>query len=125
VNTPFVDKGDAPSEVIGFAFDGLPVYGPYQSAGVMAKDSTTNPLNAFNACYDDLRGWHYHVTPGKFPYIIGGYFAKAEPSNFEKHPMRPPGGFPGGGGGGFPGGRGFPGGPPPGDMPPPPPGPPD
>jgi hypothetical protein len=123
VNTPFVDKGDAPSEVIGFAFDGLPVYGPYQSAGVMAKDSTTNPLNAFNACYDEVRGWHYHVTPGKFPYIIGGYFAKAEPSNFEKHPMRPPGG-----GGGFPGGPGgpgggFPGGPPPGDGPPP--GPPD
>jgi hypothetical protein len=45
VNTPFVDKGGAPSEVIGFAFDGLPIYGPYQSAGVMAKDSTTNPLN--------------------------------------------------------------------------------
>jgi len=94
VNTPFVDKGDAPSEVIGFAFDGLPVYGPYQEAGVMAKDSTTNPLNAFNACYDPVRGWHYHVTPGKFPYIIGGYFAKAEPSNFEDHPMRPPGGGP-------------------------------
>jgi hypothetical protein len=85
VNTPFVDKGDAPSQVIGFAFDGLPIYGPYQSAGVMAKDSTTNPLNAFNACYDDVRGWHYHVTPGKFPYIIGGYFAKAEPSNFRRH----------------------------------------
>ncbi|HEY8945098.1 MAG TPA: YHYH protein, partial [Polyangiaceae bacterium] len=92
VNTPFVDKGDAPSEVIGFAFDGLPIYGPYQSAGVMAKDSTTNPLNPFNACYDDVRGWHYHVTPGKFPYIIGGYFAKAEPSNFERRPQRPPGG---------------------------------
>jgi hypothetical protein len=81
VNTPFVDKGDGPSQVIGFAFDGLPIYGPYQSAGVMAKDSTTNPLNAFNACYDDQRGWHYHVTPGKFPYLIGGYFAKVEASN--------------------------------------------
>jgi hypothetical protein len=81
VNTPFVDKGDAPSQVIGFAFDGLPIYGPYQEAGVMAKDSTTNPLNAFNACYDAVRGWHYHVTPGKFPYIIGGYFAKVEASN--------------------------------------------
>ena len=91
VNTPFVDKGDAPSEVIGFAFDGLPIYGPYQDAGVMAKDSTTNPLNAFNACNDPVRGWHYHVTPGKFPYIIGGFFAKAEPSNFEARPMRPPG----------------------------------
>jgi hypothetical protein len=91
VNTPFVDKGDAPSPVIGFAFDGLPIYGPYQSAGVMARDSTTNPLNAFNACYDAVRGWHYHVTPGKFPYIIGGYFAKTESSNFERHPLLPPG----------------------------------
>ncbi len=90
VNTPFVDKGDAPSQVIGFAFDGLPIYGPYQSADVMARDSTTNPLNAFNACYDDVRGWHYHVTPGKFPYIIGGYFARAEPGNFERRPMHPP-----------------------------------
>ena len=87
VNTPFVDKGEAPSQVIGFAFDGLPIYGPYQSAGIMARDSTTNPLNAFNACYDDVRGWHYHVTPGKFPYIIGGYFAKVEPGNIEHPPQ--------------------------------------
>ncbi len=115
VNTPFADKGDAPSEVIGFAFDGLPIYGPYQSAGVMAKDSTTNPLNAFNACYDDVRGWHYHVTPGKFPYIIGGYFAKTEASNFERGPQRPPGGhLPGAFGGGPP-----PDGPPPWDFGPP------
>jgi hypothetical protein len=91
VNTPFVDKGDAPSEVIGFAFDGLPIYGPYQDKGIMAKDSETNPLNAFNACYDEVRGWHYHVTPGKFPYMIGGYFAKAEPSNFMRGPRHPPG----------------------------------
>ena len=107
VNTPFADRGDEPSEVIGFAFDGLPIYGPYQSAGVMAKDSTTNPLNAFNACYDDVRGWHYHVTPGKFPYIIGGYFAKVEPSNLAHGPQGSVGGgqFPGGPtqGGGFPG----------------------
>jgi hypothetical protein len=91
VNTPFVDKGDGPSQVIGFAFDGLPIYGPYQDKGVMAKDSTTNPLNAFNACNDPVRGWHYHVTPGKFPYLIGGYFAKAETSNFHRFPGRPPG----------------------------------
>jgi hypothetical protein len=91
VNTPFVDKGDAPSEVIGFAFDGLPIYGPYQDKGIMAKDSETNPLNAFNACYDDARGWHYHVTPGKFPYLIGGYLAKAEPSNIMLGPRHPSG----------------------------------
>jgi len=116
VNTPFVDKGDAPSEVIGFAFDGLPIYGPYQEVGVMAKDSTTHPLNAFNACYDAVRGWHYHVTPGKFPYIIGGYFAKTEPSNFERRPQRPPGRGPPG--------DGPPGGGPPPWLFPPPPGPP-
>jgi hypothetical protein len=84
VNTPFADHGDGPSQVIGFAFDGLPIYGPYQSAGVMAKDSTSNPLNAFNASTDDVRGWHYNVTPGKFPYVIGGYFGKIELSNFRR-----------------------------------------
>jgi len=94
VNTPFADRGDGPSQVIGFAFDGLPIYGPYQEAGVMAKDSTTNPLNAFNACYDPVRGWHYHVTPGKFPYLIGGYFAKVEPSNIQRPPLRLGGAFP-------------------------------
>jgi hypothetical protein len=113
VNTPFVDKGRGPSPVIGFAFDGLPIYGPYQSAGVMAKDSTTNPLNAFNACYDTERGWHYNVTPGKFPYLIGGYFAKVEPSDVaHRHGPRQ---------GGDDGRRGpppFPGGPPPFGFPP-------
>jgi len=97
VNTPFVDKGDAHSEVIGFAFDGFPIYGPYEAAGVMAKDSTSNPLNAFNACYDKERGWHYHVTPGKFPYIIGGYFGKVESSNLD-HLRRPFGPLPSYGG---------------------------
>jgi hypothetical protein len=90
VNTPFVDKGDAHSEVIGFAFDGFPIYGPYEAAGVMARDSTSNPLNAFNACYDKERGWHYHVTPGKFPYIIGGFFGKVESSDLDH--LRGPGG---------------------------------
>jgi hypothetical protein len=75
VNTPFVDKGETHSPIVGFAFDGLPIYGPYESADVMAKDSKDHPLNAFNAHYDAARGWHYHVTPGKFPYVIGGFFA--------------------------------------------------
>jgi len=89
VNTPYVDKGERHSEVIGFAFDGLPLYGPYEEKGGMAKDLTVNPLNAFNAHYDEIRGWHYHVTPGKFPYLIGGYFAYSEPSDFVRGPMGP------------------------------------
>ena len=73
VNTPFVDKGQGHSPVIGFGQDGFPVYGPYEREGVMAKDVTTNTLNDFNAHYDENRGWHYHATPGKFPYMLGGY----------------------------------------------------
>ena len=76
VNTPFVDKGNMHSPLIGFALDGMPLYGPYEAADLMAKDSKDHPLNAFNAHWDKVRGWHYHVTPGKFPYIIGGYFAR-------------------------------------------------
>jgi len=78
VNTPFVDKGESHSPIIGFALDGFPVYGPYESAGVMAKDLKVNPLDAFNAHFDAVRGWHYHVTPGKFPYIIGGYMGSPQ-----------------------------------------------
>jgi len=78
VNTPFVDKGEAHSPIIGFALDGFPVYGPYESEGVMAKDLKTNPLDSFNAHYDEVRGWHYHATPGKFPYLIGGYLGSRE-----------------------------------------------
>ncbi|MFZ4508804.1 MAG: YHYH protein [Fimbriimonas sp.] len=73
VNTPFADKGEGHSPLIGFAFDGIPVYGPYESSGLMARDLSVNKLDGFNAHSDAVRGLHYHVTPGKFPYIIGGF----------------------------------------------------
>lgn len=84
VNTPFVDKGEAHSPIVGFAFDGYPVYGPYEAKGEMAKDSKTHPLDAFNAHEDSVRGWHYHVTPGQFPYIIGGYMGNVPAANFRR-----------------------------------------
>lgn len=77
VNTPFVDRGEKHSGLIGFALDGFPVYGPYEAKDEFARDSKTNPLNAFNAHFDEKRGWHYHSTPGKFPYMIGGYMGTA------------------------------------------------
>lgn len=89
VKTPWADDGEAHSPLIGFAFDGFPVFGPYESPGVMAKDSTDNPLNAFNVHYDEARGWHYHVTPGKFPHVLGGYWGHADPANFARGPRRP------------------------------------
>ena len=79
VNTPWVDDGGGHSPLIGFAFDGFPVYGPYESAGRLAKDDKDHPLNAFNLHEDPARGPHYHVTPGRFPHIIGGYWGILEP----------------------------------------------
>ena len=80
VRSPFADDGEGHSPVVGWAFDGLPVYGPYEGRGVMAMHATANPLDAFNAHHDPDRGWHYHVTPGKFPYIIGGYKGTPDPA---------------------------------------------
>ncbi|MFO1092655.1 MAG: YHYH protein [Planctomycetaceae bacterium] len=88
VKTPWIDDGTAHSPLIGFAFDGFPVYGPYESAGVMAKDDQERPLNEFNLHEDPARGPHYHVTPGKFPHIIGGYWGVTEPRNVRRG--RPP-----------------------------------
>jgi hypothetical protein len=100
VNSPWMDEGTDHSPLIGFAFDGFPVYGPYEKANVMAKDITgETALNEFNMHFDADRGWHYHVTPGKFPYIIGGYWGPVDARDVHRGPggrgMRPPGG-PGG-----------------------------
>jgi hypothetical protein len=68
--------------VIGFAFDGFPIHGPYESDGVMAKDlEGDRALDVCNGHEDSERGYHYHVTPGRFPYVIGGYHGVPEPSN--------------------------------------------
>ncbi len=82
VKSPFADDGKQHSPIIGFAFDGFPLYGPYEEAGVMAKDlKGSQALDACNGHQDVFRGYHYHVTPGRFPYILGGYAGVVEPSN--------------------------------------------
>jgi len=82
VKSPFPDNGKQHSPILGFAFDGFPIYGPYESEGVMARDlKDANALDACNGHSDDARGYHYHVTPGRFPYIIGGYTGIPEYSN--------------------------------------------
>ena len=115
VNSPWADEGKEHSPLIGWAFDGFPIYGPFESAGVMAKDvKGANALNGFNLHWDAERGWHYHATPGKFPYIIGGYWGTEDSRDKQR-------GGPGGGmGGSGPGGRGPEGGGPPGGFGPPP-----
>ena len=75
VNSPWADDGSTHSPLIGWAFDGFPIYGPYESEDVMAKDvKGEHALNDFNMHFDPERGWHYHATPGKFPYLFGGFW---------------------------------------------------
>lgn len=82
VKTPFADDGKGHSPILGFAFDGFPLHGPYEGNGVMARDLLgASALDVCNGHSDPSRGYHYHVTPGRFPYIIGGYAGVPEPSN--------------------------------------------
>ena len=82
VKSPFADDGHQHSPIIGWAFDGFPLHGPYESDGVMAKDiAGSQALDVCNGHEDALRGYHYHVTPGRFPYILGGYAGVVEASN--------------------------------------------
>lgn len=82
LKTPFPDEGRGHSPVIGFAFDGYPIHGPYEESGLMARDLTDGrALDVCNGHEDPGRGYHYHVTPGRFPYLIGGYAGVPEPSN--------------------------------------------
>jgi hypothetical protein len=86
VKSPFVDEGEEHSPLIGWAFDGFPIYGPYESKRLMAKDDKAHALNSFNMHFDEEHGWHYHVTPGKFPYIIGGYYGEVDRRNSRRGP---------------------------------------
>ena len=82
VKSPFKDDGQQHSPVLGFAWDGFPIHGPYEAAGEWAKDLQGNrALDVCNGHQDAVRGYHYHVTPGRFPYILGGYAGVVEPSN--------------------------------------------
>ena len=48
----------------------------------MAKDSEkSSALDVCNGHIDEIRGYHYHVTPGRFPYMLGGYAGVVEASN--------------------------------------------
>lgn len=85
VKSPFRDDGKQHSPVIGFAFDGFPIYGPWDSAGVMARDlAGEESLDVCNGHADAERGYHYHVTPGRFPYVIGGYRGVVERTNLRQ-----------------------------------------
>lgn len=83
VHTSFKDDPHQHSPLIGYAFDGYPIYGPNGENGKPPTD-----LDTCNGHTDAERGYHYHVT-AKFPYILGGYHGIVERSNLDhRRPRR-------------------------------------
>lgn len=64
------------SPKIGYAFDGIPIYGPIGEGNKAPTD-----LDACNGRYDtELKQYVYHTTDFKLPYIIGCYRYQPIPS---------------------------------------------
>ncbi len=114
VKSPFKDTPSKHSPLVGYMFDGFPIYGPRGDQGKPPTD-----LDECNGHSDSERGYHYHAT-AEYPYLIGAYRGVVNERMLERPPGRPGQGGPGGRppGGGPPGGGRR--GPPPGGGPPPP-----
>ncbi|KAK1934989.1 hypothetical protein P3T76_010755 [Phytophthora citrophthora] len=67
------DKPGQPSPLVGFAFDGFPLYGPYAETGQVPTD-----LDACNGRIGDDGTYRYHVTINTAPYLLGCF--KGTPS---------------------------------------------
>ena len=82
------------STLIGYAFDGIPVYGPWEEDGILAAEMDgKRTLDACNGHDDPARGYHYHAISYQlalernlpndgFPWNIGCFAAEPETSNF-------------------------------------------
>ncbi len=91
--------GSGHSDIVGYAADGYPIYGPWEASGVFAKDVTGSmALDDCNGHEDAEHGYHYHaisfeLDPAGFPWVQGCWHGDPELSNLEQ------GGGGGGGGG--------------------------
>jgi hypothetical protein len=75
----YVDISGEHSPIVGYAFDGYPIYGPREENGIILTSTT---LDEHHGHDDPIRGWHYHVTPD-FPYVLStGYKGVPNESNF-------------------------------------------
>ena len=52
MKSPFADEGKEHSPLIGWAFDGFAIYGPYEGNGVMAKDFEGEPAQCLQCPQD-------------------------------------------------------------------------
>lgn len=76
IKSPFKDPQGKHSPIIGYMFDGYPIYGPNGEDGKPPTD-----LDSSNGHEDPIRGYHYHVTKG-YPYLIGSYRGTPVRENF-------------------------------------------
>ena len=71
-----------PMGPVGTAINGVVFFNPFEQGGMNAVEGYSEVwLDACNGHADPNRGYHYHATPGRFPYILGGYRGVVEPSN--------------------------------------------
>ena len=87
----YVDVSGEHSPIVGYAFDGYPIYGPRDDLGVYVSD---NDLDQYHGHTQDGRGYHYHITTGA-PYTIGAYY-KGVPNtgNYTSESYPPVSGYP-------------------------------
>ena len=82
-------EADGHSGVIGYSFDGYPIFGPWESDNVDAHNGVVNPLDDCHGHTDAIRGYHYHASlpysedPNGFPWIMGCYHGEPELANFD------------------------------------------
>jgi hypothetical protein len=73
------------SPKIGYAMDGYAIYGPLGDGGEAPAD-----LDQCNGREHPTLGYVYHVTPGKFPYVVGCFHGQVCSENeCPGHPVYP------------------------------------
>ena len=76
----YVDVSGEHSPIVGYAFDGYPIYGSRDESGIHIDE---DDLDMFHGHNQEGRGYHYHVTTGA-PYVLGAYYKGVPTSgNFE------------------------------------------
>ena len=77
------------SIIVGYSSDGYPIYGPYETDGVFAKDlSGSMALDDCNGHADSDRGYHYHaisfdLDPMGYPWVQACWHGTPNTSNFD------------------------------------------
>jgi len=75
------------SRLIGFAFDGFPIYGPDGANGTAISNSI---LDSCNGHYDSEVGSYAYVATKSFPYLLGCYSGAPVQQDLQEAQMSSP-----------------------------------